>query len=69
MKIRCFIDVNGQVWTINNDGKSNHPSDILIEGDTVLILGVEDDIGPGREVEDEYVVWPSLTALANAIEA
>lgn len=67
-KIRCFVDVNGFVWSIDEQGRSAHPADIEIVGDTVRVLGVKDDLGPGRLIEDEYQLWPSLTALAAALE-
>lgn len=68
MKIRCFVDVDGHIWSINEAGESNFPADIAIDGDVVQVLGERDDQGPGRLVEDEYVLWPSLTALAIALE-
>ncbi len=37
-------------------------------GDRIRILGAKDDLGPGRLIEDEFVLWPSLTSLAAAIE-
>lgn len=65
MKIRCFIDTEGQVWTINHEGRSNHPHDIQIAGNTVQILA------PGGDglVVDEYLLWASLGELAAAIES
>lgn len=68
MKLRCFVCVNGHVWTINDEGKTNFPADIHIEGNTVQILGARDDLGPGRAIDEEYQLWNSLTDLAIAIE-
>lgn len=68
MNTRCFVDVNGHIWSVDQNNKSNFPSDINIDGDTVQILGAEDDFGDGREIEEEYQLWPSLTSLAKVIE-
>jgi hypothetical protein len=69
MKTRCFVDVDGHIWSIDQDGKSKFPSDIQIVGDTVRILGALDDLlGDGRAIDEEYSLWPSLTALAIALE-
>lgn len=68
MKTRCFVDVNGHIWSINQSGESNFPGDIKIEGNTVLILGAKDDLGDGRPVDEEYQLWQSLTDLAIALE-
>lgn len=68
MKTRCFVDANGHIWSIDDHGKSNFPADIEIVGNTVRILGVSDDLGEGRSIDEEYVLWPSLTALAITLE-
>ena len=68
MKVRCFVDVNGHVWTIDHKGNSNFPSDFEIVGNTVLVYGVKDDLGEGRAIDEEYQLWPSLTALAMTLE-
>ncbi|MFC3150597.1 hypothetical protein ACFOEK_06145 [Litoribrevibacter euphylliae] len=62
MKIRCFVDSEGHVWTIDANGNSNHPKTIELTQNTVRILGV------GGEVLNEYQLWNSLTALALHIE-
>jgi hypothetical protein len=66
--IRCFVDQDGNIFSINHDGTSAFPADIEIKGDTVYILGDKDDIGHGREIAEEFTLWPSLTALAKALE-
>ena len=66
--IRCFIDSNGFVSSIDEYGRSAYPAELEVVGDTVRVLGAKDDLGPGRLVEDEYQLWPSLTALAAALE-
>ena len=66
MEIRCFIDVDGHIWSIDKDGKTNFPSEIKIDGEDVLVLGPHD--GEGQFIEETYQLWPSLTSLALAIE-
>ncbi len=75
MEIRCFVDVDGQIWSINANGESNYPADIEIIDDTntVRILGAyendsESELLSGRLIEDEYTLWPSLTKLALQLE-
>ena len=67
MNFRCFVDVDGNVWTINSEGKSAFPADIEIVDGDVRVLGADDGTG-ARLIEDEYVLWPSLTSLALALE-
>lgn len=64
---RCFVDVDGHIWSTNASGESNFPGEIEIIGDTVRVLGTGDGSG-ARLVEDEYQLWPSLTSLAMALE-
>lgn len=68
MKIRCFIDTDARIWSVDKDGHSNHPADVIVLGDTIQILGSKDCLGPGREISEEYTLHPSLTALAEAVE-
>jgi len=41
--------------------------DIEIVDDTLRVLGEGNEVD-GREIIDEYVLWPSLTELAYALE-
>ncbi|WP_269748117.1 hypothetical protein [Alteromonas mediterranea] len=41
--------------------------DIEIVDDTLRVLGEGNEVD-GREIIDEYVLWPSLTELASALE-
>jgi hypothetical protein len=66
MNVRCFVDVDGYVWSIDHNGKSNFPHEIELRGDTVLVLGDFD--GGARLIEEEYTLHPSLTALSMCIE-
>lgn len=66
MNIQCFIDCDGFVWSIDQNGKSNFPQDIELRGDTVLVLGAFE--GDARLIEEEYVLHTSLTSLAMTIE-
>jgi hypothetical protein len=66
MKIRCFVDVDGHIWSIDHNGKSNFPGEIQIKTDEVWVLGADD--GEGQSIDEEYTLWPSLTALAVALE-
>ena len=71
MPNKCFVDVDSNIWLIKKDGTSNFPGDFDIDGDTVRILGAHDELderGVSRLIEDEYVLWPSLRALAMALE-
>ncbi|WP_045861801.1 hypothetical protein [Teredinibacter purpureus] len=68
MNTRCFVDVDGHIWSINHKGESNFPDDIELTDGTVRILGVKDCLGPGREITEEYQLWPSLTSLAMVLE-
>ncbi len=68
MNSRYFVDVNGHIWSIDHKGNSNFPGDIQINESDVWVLGAKDDLGPGRLIEDEYTLWPSLTALAMTLE-
>lgn len=67
MKTRCFVDVDGFVWSVNSEGKTKYPMDTEIIGDRILVLGEGNQID-GREIVDEYILWPSLTELASALE-
>lgn len=62
-----FIDDNGQIWSINQHGESNHPKKLLIEGDRVSVLG-DCDGEPGAPIDDTFVLHPTLMSLAIAIE-
>lgn len=74
---RYFVDNNGVIFTILDNGQTNFPGEIKVEeakGDhesaTVMVLGAyegEEGNSP-RLVEDEYQVWDSLIDLAVAIE-
>lgn len=68
---RCFVDQDGTVHSINtHTGYCTLQGDIKIEGSTVLLLGAIDQ-APGdesREILDEFVLYPSLQALSDAIE-
>lgn len=72
---RYFVDVNGVIYTIFPSGESNFPGDFQIEGpdglqefSQVQVLGAyEGDESGARLIEDEYVLWDSLTELAHAI--
>jgi hypothetical protein len=65
---RYFIDDNGTIWTVFAGGISNFPRDITVAENVVQILGEKEDDSPGRPVENEFTLWPSLMALALAIE-
>ncbi len=67
-KVKCFVDVNGFIWNIDEQGRCAYPRELDVSGDTVRVLGVKDDLGPGRLIEDEYQLWQSLTELAAALE-
>jgi hypothetical protein len=63
--IRCFICSEGHIWSINNRGECNYPSDVEVVDGIVRILGRYDDgCSGGRLIEEEYSLWPSLTSLA-----
>lgn len=66
MNIKCFIDSDGFVWSIDHKGKSNYPQEIRLSGNTVQVLGGFED--EARLIEEEYTLHPSLTSLAMAIE-
>lgn len=77
-KPRYFVDVNGVIFTVFPGGNSNFPADLKIEEKTadrpfaqVQVLGEYEngDKSGGRLIEDEYVLWDSLTDLAQAIES
>ena len=67
MNTRCFVDVDGFVWSVNHKGETRYPMDIEIVDDTIRVLGEGNEVD-GREIIDEYVLWPSLTELAYALE-
>lgn len=67
-EVRCFVCSEGHIWSVNSSGESNYPLDIEIVGNTVRVLGPKESGGEGRLIVDEYVLWPSLTALAAQIE-
>tara|TARA_Y100001936_G_scaffold238943_1_gene271326 strand:- start:62 stop:271 length:210 start_codon:yes stop_codon:yes gene_type:complete len=67
MKTRCFVDVDGFVWSVDSDGETKYPMDTEIIGDRIRVLGEGNEID-GREIVDEYVLWPSLTDLASVLE-
>ena len=68
MAIRCFVDQDGNIYSINNDGTTAYPMDTEICGDNIRVLGVKDCLGEGREIVDEFQIWPSLTELAKTLE-
>lgn len=55
------------MWSVNSEGKTKYPMDTEIIGDRILVLGEGNQID-GREIVDEYILWPSLTELASALE-
>ena len=66
-QIRCFVDSDGHIWSINEKGESNFPGKIEVGATTVKILGAED--APGSHlIKEEYPLWASLTDLAMALE-
>lgn len=67
MKTRCFVDVDGFVWSVDSGGETKYPMDTEIIGDRIRVLGESNEID-GREIVDEYVLWPSLTDLASVLE-
>lgn len=62
-----FIDDNNQIWSTDENGKSNHPNKLLIEGELVSVLG-ERDGDVGLPIDATFTLHPSLTELAIAIE-
>ncbi|WP_390241872.1 hypothetical protein [Vibrio sp. R78045] len=69
-----FVCVNGAIWTVFDDGSSNHSHDLQVtsDGKTVELLGeFEGAPGPdvGRLIVDEYTLWSSLLELSAHIEA
>jgi len=68
---KYFVCKDGVIWTVYDDVRSNHTSDIKIVGNKVQLLG-EYDGKPGPEtprlIVDEFVLWHSLVALSYTIE-
>ena len=59
--MKFFIDANGVIFSVDQNGKTNHPSLIQIEADQVNIVDGEGFIS------DTYTLWDSLHSLAVAI--
>ncbi|HFG7030911.1 TPA: hypothetical protein ACGIK9_003411 [Acinetobacter baumannii] len=57
-----FVDVNGVIYSISEDGRSNHPGKLRVENNKVFVLDSD------GSVLDEYQLWDSLLSLAVAIE-
>lgn len=66
MSNRYFVCVNGIIWTIFPDGRSNFNEDFKIEDDNLFVLG--ESCGASRLIIDEYSLWNSLVELAREIE-
>jgi hypothetical protein len=66
---RHFVCNNGIIWAIYENGDSNFNRDFRVIDDTVQVLGEKDGKDGGRLIEDEYVLWDSLTELALEIES
>lgn len=66
--MKYFVDQNGLIAWVDEQGKSNHPAianhqqNYSVSGQNIIFLSQD------KGVEDEYVLWDSLTALAVAIE-
>lgn len=66
--MKYFVDSNGIICWINELGQSNHPA-IAMHGQSVHIKnGKLQFLNTDNTVDDEYVIWDSLIALAIAIE-
>lgn len=66
--MKYFVDQNGLIAWVNDEGQSNHPAisnhqQKFSLTDQYIIFLSSDDC-----VNDEYVLWDNLTALAVAIE-
>ena len=59
--MKYFVDTNGIIFSIGEDGKCNHSAAVQIESDQVHILDGDGGIG------DTYTLWDSLHSLAVAI--
>jgi hypothetical protein len=64
---RYFVCVNGVIWTVYDDGRSNFPGDFRVVNNEIQVLGEADDDGC-RLISDEYPLWNSLKLLAQEIE-
>lgn len=71
---RYFVDQDGVIFAVFPDGSSNFEGlleirrfDSLVRSDEVWQLG-EDEGNGERLVIDEHPLWPTLNALADAIE-
>jgi len=68
MAIRCFVDQDGNIYSINENDTTAYPMDTEIFGDEIRVLGARDCLGEGREIVDQFQIWPSLTELAKTLE-
>lgn len=69
-----FVCVDGAIWTLFDDGTSNHHHDLRVtsDGKTVQFLGeyeADGDSAGGRLIVDEFPLWRSLLDLSAHIEA
>jgi hypothetical protein len=57
----------GAIWEVSEDGETLYPRKVHVVGDRIQILV---DLAWSEElaVENEYILWPTLTALALALE-
>lgn len=69
---RYFVCENSIIWTVFPSGETNFFGDIEVnDDDTVFSLGEPegDQVNNVREILATYVLWPSLSSLAEKIES
>lgn len=69
--MKCFICSEGHVWTIrDSDGHCNYPGTVEVVGDKVCVVErMDDNYLNGRVIKEEFILYPSLLALSQAIDA
>ncbi len=64
MSTKYFIDNNGVIYSLYENGESNYPTKVVyLKGEN--FISVLDDDG---FVNDEYFLWDSLSDLAKELE-
>jgi len=66
---RCFVNDDGVIYTVFEDGSSNCPGAILVSADgkeVSTLCGFYS--GPGRSITGTFTLHASFTVLFKAIE-
>lgn len=69
MKIKCFIDENGCIWTYSNATKSwNHPLTVVENEVLREVIVISNEDGQEKLVLGTYTLFDSLGAISLVVE-